>query len=84
MNPLYCLVLFFGCVAFSYGLLRLLLLKPYGLLAVDVPNVRSLHNSPVPRGGGLVIVLILLVACIGMQTVIPESVVPPLEVVAGV
>ncbi len=78
MNPLYCLVLFFGCVAFSYGLLRLLLLKPYGLLAVDVPNVRSLHNSPVPRGGGLVIVLILLVACIGMQTVIPESVVPPL------
>ena len=78
MNPIYYFVLFVGCIALSYGLLRLLLLKSYGLLTMDVPNIRSLHNAPVPRGGGLVIVLIILVACIGLQLVVPESVVPPL------
>ncbi len=40
------------------------LLRRYGLLrnVMDVPNARSLHTSPTPRGGGMAIAVVVLAA----------------------
>ena len=78
MNIFLCLVVLSICTTLSYVLLRLSLLKPGILLALDVPNIRSLHKTPVPRGGGLIIVLILGVVCLGLGVMHADPVFSPL------
>ena len=78
MNFLICLFVFSICTIASYVLLRLLLSKPGALLALDVPNVRSLHSAPVPRGGGLIIILIVDVVCLMLAAIHPDAVFSPL------
>jgi len=78
MNILIVLFVFSICTIASYLLLRLLLLKPGALLALDVPNVRSLHNAPVPRGGGLIVILIVDVVCLVLAVIHPDAVFSPL------
>lgn len=54
------ILLFFvitGCSAIGVGLMRLYTLKMH---LVDIPNQRSSHQVPTPRGGGAVIVLFFL------------------------
>ena len=43
---------------------------------LDVPNERSLHRTPTPRGGGIAIVLVTLAGLAGFAAMgtIPESV----------
>src|SRR5690349_10406957 len=53
------LILVFGCSWLGVEIMRRWILRR-GLL--DVPNERSSHTTPTPRGGGLVIVLTCLLA----------------------
>ena len=55
--------------AFSYGATRILLpvLKRRAIL--DHPNERSSHQTPTPRGGGLAVIAVLLVAWVVIGTV---------------
>jgi UDP-N-acetylmuramyl pentapeptide phosphotransferase/UDP-N-acetylglucosamine-1-phosphate transferase len=43
------------CIAIFVSWLALGLLRRSGRLPVDVPNARSLHQLPIPRGGGIAI-----------------------------
>jgi Fuc2NAc and GlcNAc transferase len=54
---MYSLILVFLASVLLTGVLRLLLVKQG---ALDIPNARSLHAIPVPRGGGLSIVIVFL------------------------
>ena len=54
------------------------LLRRYALVnqLIDIPNIRSSHNSPTPRGGGLSIVIVFLLGLpvlSGMGVVTPET-----------
>lgn len=44
----------------SSGLLALLILPVLRRHAMDVPNARSSHNAPIPRGGGVAVVVALV------------------------
>ncbi len=73
------LLLLLGLTAFipSYlgvGVIRKVALKR-GVL--DVPNERSSHKTPTPRGGGLAVAVVLLVGSVAFAT---HSVVFPLDV----
>ena len=54
------------------------LVRAYALRSslLDVPNERSLHRTPTPRGGGVAIVVVTLVGLVGLAAVgtIPVSV----------
>jgi len=47
--------------------LRIILKSHLSLLALDVPNQRSLHSEPIPRGGGMVIAGVLVVTSVGLM-----------------
>ncbi len=49
------------------------LLSGVRLLPADVPNERSLHATPVPRGGGIVFALIFLLALACVFVLVPGS-----------
>ena len=46
----------FGSAALCWLVLRGLLAMQHSILPVDVPNPRSLHGDPTPRGGGIVMI----------------------------
>ena len=54
------------------------LVRRYALRSalLDVPNERSLHRTPTPRGGGIAIVVVTLLGLVGFAAagVIPPSV----------
>jgi Fuc2NAc and GlcNAc transferase len=52
------------------------LVRRYALrrMIIDVPNDRSLHTEPVPRGGGLAIAIVVL---LGLVVLVAAHVVPP-------
>lgn len=60
------------------GLSLLVLFVSYGLVAVlkkyfqqfllDIPNDRSSHNKPTPRGGGIAIAIVVFVGLLGVST----------------
>lgn len=54
------LALFAGAALLCAALLARLIPRLHAARVLDVPNARSLHGAPVPRGGGLVIALVTL------------------------
>jgi Fuc2NAc and GlcNAc transferase len=60
--PTFGSVALFTAVAAGCGWLLTALVRRYALRrqVLDVPNVRSLHERPIPRGGGLSVVLVAL------------------------
>ncbi|SDJ52872.1 MraY family glycosyltransferase [Microbulbifer yueqingensis] len=68
-----------GLAAIScYGMIVLLLSRG-GELAVDVPNHRSMHDSPVPRTGGWA----LLLGCALAVSIAPPALSPPVLAAFG-
>lgn len=65
------LILFFSSVAGVYFYIRYA--RAHGLL--DIPNARSSHHLPTPRGGGLVFILVWLLGMLaaGWQGLITEK-----------
>jgi UDP-N-acetylmuramyl pentapeptide phosphotransferase/UDP-N-acetylglucosamine-1-phosphate transferase len=61
-----------GVAAAAYALLEVARSQP-ALLALDVPNQRSSHDRPVPRGGGLVIALCALAGAAGLEVARPGT-----------
>ena len=47
--------------------IRIVLKNHRSLLALDVPNQRSLHSEPIPRGGGIVIAGVLVLVSIALM-----------------
>ena len=54
------LLLFFGCL--SFGLTGLIRRYALARELMDVPNARSSHSVPTPRGGGVAIVISFIIA----------------------
>lgn len=59
-------VLLFGLVILSSAMLTRWVLRYAQHRLLDLPNDRSSHASPTPRGGGLAIVLTLALALVGL------------------
>lgn len=59
-------VLLFGLVTLSSAMLTRWVLRYARHRLLDLPNDRSSHASPTPRGGGLAIVLTLALAVVGL------------------
>jgi UDP-N-acetylmuramyl pentapeptide phosphotransferase/UDP-N-acetylglucosamine-1-phosphate transferase len=38
---------------------------------LDRPNERSLHATPIPRGGGIAVIAAILLACLGLSQLVP-------------
>ena len=56
-----------GAAALVCGTLTALLIpRLQGAQVIDLPNVRSLHARPVPRGGGLAIAAVVIVTQLGL------------------
>ncbi len=69
-NQIWWLIL--GCVlAFVLSIAFTFLMRSYALYyhVLDMPNERSSHHQPTPRGGGIAIVLIFLVAMLSLAMV---------------
>lgn len=62
----------------SYSGVRLLILWTIRRQILDVPNERSSHSRPTPRGGGLVIVVVTLAAWAAHSFLVGELTNPPL------
>jgi Fuc2NAc and GlcNAc transferase len=64
MNAL--IIILFGAGCFLVSVVFTGYIRRYAMrhAVLDVPNTRSLHNVPTPRGGGLSIAITLMLACI--------------------
>jgi asparagine synthase (glutamine-hydrolysing) len=58
------LVAFLAIASLVYGLVALLLKHAVSRALLDIPNERSSHSVPTPRGGGLPVVLITLTSAL--------------------
>jgi Fuc2NAc and GlcNAc transferase len=58
-----------GVVLVTWGLARILLVNARRVGLLDVPNQRSSHAMPTPRGGGLAIVVCTLAAVIVLKLI---------------
>jgi UDP-N-acetylmuramyl pentapeptide phosphotransferase/UDP-N-acetylglucosamine-1-phosphate transferase len=57
-QPVWLIILFFGAMALAWLGTWILRFNAESLRLVDVPNRRSSHNRPTPRGGGLSFVVV--------------------------
>lgn len=65
-SDVFSVVLLFGLVTLSSAILTLCVLRYASHRLLDLPNDRSSHASPTPRGGGLAIVLTFVLATAGL------------------
>ena len=56
-----------GSVLVCWLALSLLLKQKHRVLALDLPNQRSLHTDPTPKGGGIVIVGMIILASVSLM-----------------
>jgi UDP-GlcNAc:undecaprenyl-phosphate/decaprenyl-phosphate GlcNAc-1-phosphate transferase len=70
------------CIAIFVAWLALRVLRRSGRLPVDVPNERSLHPLPIPRGGGIAIWLGMLAGSAWLPQ--PQPWLAPLLLLVGV
>lgn len=72
-SPLAALVLSLSALAVSAVLTRLVWRYSLSRQMMDVPNDRSLHEAPTPRGGGLsfVVVFLAAVAALNLAGIVP-------------
>ena len=63
------LIIFILLVAFLSTYLITYLIRQYALNTnlLDIPNERSSHEVPTPRGGGLSVVIVFLISILGLQ-----------------
>lgn len=67
------LVATFTSPAVTWFVLRLMLRSGWTMHALDRPNARSLHNTPVPRVGGLALAVGVSIACTLCWSTLPDS-----------
>ena len=56
-----------GSTLTCWLVLSVLLKHKRRVLALDLPNQRSLHTQPTPRGGGIVIVVMAILASVSLM-----------------
>lgn len=56
--------LFFAAFLATFGMTKVVLVELRRRALLDIPNDRSSHNVPTPRGGGLAVLLVFLVALV--------------------
>ena len=62
MNPFYLILLFFSISIVSIGITYCIRHLAVKINLYDIPNQRSSHNIPTPKGGGISIVVLLIIA----------------------
>lgn len=62
MNLFFCIIFYFTLCVLSCGLTYLVRLLAIRKKILDIPNHRSSHQVPVPRGGGLAFVILFYLA----------------------
>ncbi len=60
MSVLVIMLVLVGCYLATVAMTALVRRYALARAVVDVPNARSLHSTPTPRGGGLAIALVVL------------------------
>lgn len=74
IQTLYLLLALLIIGVFSWWAVGVLIQYLRSISVVDTPNERSLHQGQIPRGGGLVIVTLLLLSLLTMAIATPRSI----------